>query len=295
MKIVMLGTSGSTPTKSRGLPSVAIVREGKVYLFDCGEGTQMKMMQHGVNISSIKAIFISHIHGDHVIGLAGLVRTLALNNRKDPLIIFVPSGYEGAVKKLITFDKALIKYPITITGVGRGKIYEEEDIEVKAFALNHTVKSIGYVFKEKKKMRFIKEKCNALGIKGEEFSIISKEGCIAKNGKIIKLVEVTYAKEGKKVVYATDTRPCASTVRASMNAELLIHEATFTEKEKRLAVERKHTTAREAALIAKKAEVRMLILTHISARYRNTIPLISEAKKIFYNVKVAKDGMVVEI
>ena len=295
MKVVVLGTSGSTPTKTRGMPSVAVVRNGNVYLFDCGEGTQMRMMQNGVNISSIRAIFISHTHGDHVIGLAGLIRTLALNNRTEPLPIFVPSGYEHVVKNLITFDKALIKYPIIIKGTGRGKVYEEDEIEVRAFPLNHTIRCNGYVFEEKRKRRFIKERCEELGIKGKEYSILSRRGFIIKNGRKISIKDLTYFQEGRKLVYATDTRPCISTIRAARNADILIHEATFTEKEKELAIERKHSTAKEAAIIASKAHAKMLLLVHISARYRSTLPIKNEAKRFFENVVVARDGYLFEL
>ncbi|MGB9732613.1 MAG: ribonuclease Z [Candidatus Micrarchaeia archaeon] len=295
LKVVVLGTSGSTPTKSRSMPSVAIIREGDVYLFDCGEGTQMRMMQNNINISKIKSIFISHTHGDHVIGIAGLVRTLALNNREEPLFIYVPAGFEKVIGNLITFDKAIIKYPIIIKGVSSGKVYVDKEIEVRAFPLNHTIKCYGYSFSERRKRRFIKEKCDALGIKGRDYSILSKRGFIIKNGKRIGIREVTYIQEGRKIVYATDTRPCATTVRASRNADLLIHEATFTEKEKGLARERKHSTAKEAAIVAMKAHAKLLVLTHLSARYRNTLPIKKEAGKLFENVVVARDGYSFEI
>ena len=295
MQVVVLGTSGSTPTKSRGMPSVAIIRDGNVFLFDCGEGTQMKMMQNNINISKIKAIFISHTHGDHVIGLAGLVRTLALNNRVEPLNIYVPAGYEGYLKNLITFDKAIIKYPIIIHGALPGKVYEDDEVEVRAFSLNHTIRCYGYSFAEKSKRRFIKEKCDQLGINGREYSILAKRGFIIKNGKRVSIKNVTYIQHGRKIVYATDTRPCATTIRAARNADILIHEATFTEKEKRLAIERKHSTAKEAALIAKKANAKLLVLTHLSARYRNIMPIRKEAKNFFENVVVAKDGSAFEI
>ncbi len=294
-KVVVLGTSGSTPTKSRGLPSVAVIKDGSIYLFDCGEGTQMKMMQNGVNISKVKAIFISHTHGDHVIGIAGLVRTFALNNRQEPLEIYVPLGYENVISNLITFDKAIIRYPIIIKGVEPGKIFSNDEIEVRAFRLDHTIKCYGYSLYEKSKRRFIKEKCERLGIKGEEYSIISRRGFIIKNGRRISLRDVTYLQEGRKIVYATDTRPCISTIRIARNADLLIHEATFTEEEIELAIERKHSTAKEAALIAKKAHAKMLVLMHISARYRNTLPIKNEAKKFFENTVVAKDGYSFEI
>ncbi|MGC8710643.1 MAG: ribonuclease Z [Candidatus Micrarchaeia archaeon] len=295
IKIIVLGTSGSTPTKTRGMPSVALVREGDVYLFDCGEGTQMRMMQYDVNISRIKAIFITHAHGDHIIGIAGLVRTLALNNRVEPLLIFVPKGYEKVLMSLITFDKAMIRYNIDIRGIGSGIIMKGKGFLVKAFRLKHSIPSYGYVFKEDDKRRFIKEKCGKLGIKNEMYSLLEKTGSIKVKGKSVRIEDVTWLQHGKKIVYATDTRPCANTVKASLGADVLIHEATFAENEKKHALLRKHSTAKEAAGVAKKADAKMLVLMHISARYRSPKQLQEEAEAVFKNTVVAKDGYAIAL
>lgn len=295
IKVTLLGTSGSTPTKARGMPSVAITYNGKIYLFDCGEGTQMKMLAHGINISKVETVFLSHIHGDHVIGIAGLVRTMALNNRQKPLIIHVPKGYEQAIKSLIVFDKAIIKYPITVKGIGQGKVYSGDGFEVEAFRLIHQIPTLGFVFKEKDKNRFMKDKCRALGIKGEMFAQLEKGKQIKVGKHKIKLKDVTTVQKGKVVLYVTDTRPSKLTVKMAKGADILIHEAAYTEKEKALAVERKHSTAQEAAGVAKLAKARMLILTHLSARHRDPDALYNEAKKIFKNVIVGNDGYHTEI
>ena len=288
--ITILGTSGSTPTKSRGMPSVAITYGGTVYLFDCGEGTQMQMLKYGINTSKISHIFISHMHGDHIIGVIGLLRTMALNNREHPLYIYVPSGYEKMMNDFINFDNAMIRYKIEIKGVKPGIIYKDKEINIRAFRINHTVAAYGYVFAENDSRRFIKEKCKRLGIKGEMFSELEKKGSIIINKRKVSIESVTEPHHGKRIVYASDTRPAASTITAAKGAELLIHEATYSEAEGKLAYERKHSTASEAALVAKKAKVKMLVLTHISARYRNTVKLQEEAQKIFSNTIVAKDG-----
>ncbi|HVA82656.1 MAG TPA: ribonuclease Z [Candidatus Aquilonibacter sp.] len=295
IKVTLLGTSGSTPTKARGMPSVAITHNGKIYLFDCGEGTQMKMLQHGINISKIETIFLSHIHGDHVIGIAGLVRTMALNNRQKPLTIHIPKGFESAIKSLIVFDKAIIKYPIIIKGIGSGKVYKGEDFEISAFKLIHQIPTLGFVFRENDKRRFIVEKCKELGIKGTMFAQLEKRKKIKLGKRIIKLESITTLHKGKIVVYATDTRPSKATVSAAKNADILIHEAAYTENEKKLAIERKHSTAQEAAGVAKLAGVKMLILTHLSARHRNPDALYVEAKKLFKYVIVGNDGYTTEV
>ncbi|MDE1762216.1 MAG: ribonuclease Z [Candidatus Micrarchaeota archaeon] len=295
IKVTMLGTSGSTPTKERGMPSVAITYDGRVYLFDCGEGTQMKMLTFGINISRVESIFITHIHGDHVIGLAGLIRTMALNNRERELVIHVPRGQERAIHDLIGFDKAIIRYPIKIKGIGTGKVYQNDGISISAFRLNHQITTYGYLFAEDDKRRFMKEKCKSLGIKGTMFAELLKRKQIKIGKRKVALGSVSTLQKGKRIVYATDTRPTAQTSRAALGASLLVHEASYAAGEKKLAEERKHSTATEAAQIAKRAKISTLVLTHISARYRDTNGMLTEARKIFKNTVVATDGYTVNV
>jgi ribonuclease Z len=278
------------PTKDRNLPSVAIVKEGELMLFDCGEGTQRQAMRYGVNISRLSTIFLTHLHGDHIIGIAGLIRTLALNKRTKPLRIFVPQGEEAAILALIKFDKAIMTYPIEIKGVKTGEVYSGKDFKVTAFRLLHTVPTYGYVFDEPPKTRFKDDKCKALGIKGPVFSELLQKGRITIKGKRIKLEDVSYKIPGKKVVYASDTRPSKVTVAAAKDADLLIHESSYGKELASLAKARKHSTVEEAATVAKDAKVKQLILFHISARYRNTNTILNDATKIFKNTKIAADG-----
>lgn len=293
VKLTFLGTSGSTPTRERSLSAVALEHDGDVLLFDCGEATQMQMMRYRVNISRIKAIFLTHIHGDHVIGIAGLVRTLALNKRTAPLYIFVPKGEQKPVESLIRFDRAMINYPIIIKPVVAGKVYSDDGYQITAFKLRHTVSTYGYSFIQPGRLRFIKQKCKTLGIRGTMFSELQKKGKIKVGNKIIRLKEVTLKVNGKKVIYALDSRPINTTILASKQADLLIHEATYSEKLKHYARQRLHSTAAEAAQVAKSAHAKKLVLTHISARYADTKELLKEAKKVFQNTVVAHDGLVV--
>lgn len=288
--IVFLGTAGSVPTKERSMPSVAVIYDGSILLFDCGEGTQIQMLKYGLNAQRLKAIFISHIHGDHTIGIAGIVRSLAINGRKEALSIFVPRGSERIIRSLIVFDRVTIGYPINIIGVRQGTVYRGRGFSVSAFRLNHTVETYGYAVAEDSKLRFIKERCDRLGIRGTMYSELEKKGIIRINGKGIRLKGITRLQEGRKIVYATDTRPAAGTVRAARGADLLIHEASYKSSEKALAVSRKHSTSEEAAGIARKAKVSKLTITHFSARYRDASQLLSEAKAVFKNTIAASDG-----
>ena len=295
IKTIFLGTGGSTPTKARGLPAIAIEHEGEVFLLDCGEGTQRQAMTFGVNIARIRAIFISHAHGDHILGLAGLVRTMALNQRQKSLQIFVPAGEEKYVNTLLTFDRALIGYPIEVKGIRSGTVYKGDDFTVSAFKLNHMIDTVGYAFKENDRVRFITEKCAKLGIKDRMFRQILDDGYIKIQGKRISLASVTYKVMGKCVVYATDTRPTASTVKAVAGADVLIHESSYTDDLKDMAKERYHSTVAEAAAVAKKARCKSLLLFHLSARYKDTTAVLKEARKIFKNTNVAEDGTTITL
>lgn len=295
MKLVFLGTSGSTPTKDKGLPAVAIEKEGEVFLFDCGEGTQRQAMAFGINISKIKAIFLTHAHGDHILGIAGLVRTLALNKRALPLLIFVPKGEEKYVDTLVRFDRALIGYQIIIKGIGAGEVYKGNDFTVSSFKVKHNIPAVGFVFRVHEKAKFIKDKAQKLGLKGMMFKELMKKGYIDVKGKRVKLKDVTFKVPGKTIVYATDTRPVQNTVTAAKNADILIHETSYSNENADLAKERFHCTSAEAANIAKASRCKKLILFHISARYKDPAKLLKEARQIFKNTEIAKDGMKIQL
>lgn len=291
IEITILGSSGSSPAKGRNMPAVALKRDGDVFLFDCGEGTQMQMIKYGINAYRIRAIFISHSHGDHIIGIAGLVRTLAMSNRERNLDIFVPEGQESIIKTLVLFDKAIINYKINVIGIGKGLAYVGKDFKISSFRLNHTVDSLGYIFEENARRNFKKDKCADLGITGKMFSVLENKGKIKIGNKTAYVEDLVDEKPGRKVAYAVDTRPCAETVKASKEADVLIHESSYTNEFRKLALERKHSTALEAATIAKKARVKKLVLTHISTRFKTAKPLIDEARKVFDNTIAAEDGM----
>ncbi|MCL4379647.1 MAG: ribonuclease Z [Candidatus Marsarchaeota archaeon] len=295
INITFLGTAGSTPTKERGLPSVAMEYDGNVYIFDCGEGAQRQLMVYGISPYRIKAIFITHMHGDHVIGVAGLVRTLALNRRTDPLYIYVPRGEESKVTPLLTFDRAMMGYEVKVVGVKSGEVLKGRGFSVSAFRLRHSIPTYGYVFKENDRYKFDKEKCRRLGIKGEVHSKLLAKGSVKIGNRTVRLKDVAVEVPGRKVVYAADTRPVSATVEASRSADIVIHEATYTNELKKFAKERLHSTAAECAEIAKDAKAKRLIIFHISARYKRPDELLKEARAVFKNTDAAYDGMRITI
>ncbi len=293
--ITFLGTSGSAPTKQRGLSSVALEHNGNIMLFDCGEGTQRQMLTFGVNISKIKYIFITHMHADHVLGIAGLLRTMSLYHRTEPINIYFPDGYIEGMQSLLKFDNALIGFKIILHGIKAGTLVKENDFTVSAFKLNHSVKCYGYVFKESDKHRFMTKKCQSLGIKGKMFTEIRNKGHITISGERVYLKDVTTIEQGKKFVYATDTRPMASTAKAAINSDIFVHETTYTSDMSKQARERKHSTSEEAANLASKANAKKLILYHFSTRYKDTSLLLEEARSIFKNSYASYDGMKINV
>lgn len=286
LEITVLGCSSAMPTVERSLSSIAIRKDGDIFLFDCGEGSQRQMMRFGVSYMKIRAIFITHLHLDHFLGVFGLLETLRLNGRKEPLTIYAPPGSKG-----VFGTKEFLK----IVELSDGFSEDFGTFTVSAFKVSHKGDCFGFCLEEKEKLRFFEDKAKSLGIKGPLFSKIEKEGSLKLNGKLIKLKDVTYAKPGKKLVFSGDTIPCAPLLKAAKNADLLIHEATFGEDKKEEAKETSHSTAQQAATTAKKAKAKRLLLTHFSGRYADTSILVSEAKAIFAGTSAAQDGTKLEI
>ena len=277
MEITFLGTSAGVPSKERGMPSIA-VRAKELFLFDCGEGTQRQMMKFKVPYGSIQAIFLSHLHLDHVLGIYGLIETyrLLLPHRK--LIIFAPKGFESKSSN------------VEIQSIKPGKLYENNEYEIHAFEVKHKGECYGFKLIEKDKIKCYEKKAHSLGLKGAMFKEIQKKGSITINNKKVKLKDITWVKKGKSIVYTGDTAPCNEIIKASKHADLLIHESSFLSDYQENAKEAKHTTVEDAAKSAKRSKVTKLILTHISQRYKDSNLLEKEAKKIFKNTTIAKDG-----
>ncbi|ADC66551.1 ribonuclease Z [Ferroglobus placidus DSM 10642] len=297
LKVTFLGTSGTVPSVDRNTSSILLNYSGCKILFDCGEGTQRQMMKAKTGFN-IEAIFITHLHTDHFIGVFGLLETMSLNSREKPLSIYTPNS--KFLRKLFReFGYHNLGFPVRVVGLRDGDFVRFENFKVLAFKTDHIVESLGYAFVEdERRGKFNVEKARELGIPpGPLYSKLARGEAIEFGEKIITPDMVLGEKRpGWKVVYTGDTAPVEKLVEIAKNADLLIHDAAFTSELDDWAKETKHSTARDAAEIAKKANVKKLVLTHISARYsKEPEKLLEEAKKIFENVVVAEDFMEIEL
>lgn len=300
LRITFLGTGGSTPTPNRNPSAIAVNMEGDLMLFDCGEGTQRQMMRAKTGMA-IDSIFITHFHADHVLGIPGLLQTMALQGRKKPLEIYGPKHVDEFLYHLLSLGYVGRNFEVKAIELRHGDVVRRAKYEIRAIKTLHNVTSIGYVLEEDMRPgRFNREKAIELGIKpGPLFSKLQSGHSISVNGKEIRPEQVLGPpRPGRKVVYTSDTRPCESVIEASKDADLLIHDGTLSEEMKEYAIDCMHSTALEAAEVAKKASVRKLILTHISARYSDlegARKLEEEARSVFENTEVARDLMTVEV
>jgi ribonuclease Z len=280
-RVTILGSGASIPSVKRGLSAISIKQRG-VYLFDCGEGTQRQMMKYKVGYGNVKAVFISHLHTDHFLGLVGLIETFRLTGRTEPLLIFGPEGTKGMFRE----DPF-----IRVEEISDGFTFKTADFTVSAIRNNHSRNSFGFLIEQNKRRKFDEKKANALGIRGRLFSDIEKNGELVIKGKTIALDDISALVSGKKIVYSGDTMPCGGIEEASKDADLLIHEGTFRSNEKEDALEKKHSTIGEAAQLAKNANAKKLIITHISTRYTDVKELEKEARGVFRESYIAQDGM----
>jgi len=299
LEVIFLGTGGSIPTPKRALSAVAIRRKNELLLFDCGEGTQRQMIQAGVGFNRKTKIFITHMHGDHVLGLPGLLQTMSLLDRTKDLEIYGPKGIRDFVDTIGRTVRFSLTFPVHVSEVESGLIFEDKEYGVYAVQSNHIEPSLAYAFIEKMRPgRFKTEKAQELGVpEGPLWSKIQLGNSVQlPDGSTIEPEMVLgHPRSGRKIVYTGDTGTSEDIADLAENADLLIHEATFEDELRERAIEDGHSTPSMAAQTAKKARVNWLVLTHISARYKDTGLLLEQAKKIFSNTKVAEDFMRLEL
>ncbi|PIT84002.1 ribonuclease [Candidatus Micrarchaeota archaeon CG10_big_fil_rev_8_21_14_0_10_45_29] len=294
MDITVLGSSASAPTPQRSLPSIAVQINGDIILLDCGEGAQRQMMLHGASYAKVKAALISHLHLDHFLGLFGLGETLRLSGRVEPIKVFGPPGTR---KFLYSFGHREIfdVHEITKADCSKKKpLHIMQNHQIFCFPASHgkRTNAFGYIIAENARLRFHEKKAKSLGLAGPLFSQIQKKGKLKIGKRIIRLKDITYLQKGLRLAYSGDSLPCAATTTAAKNADLLIHDCTFDDSRADLAKEKFHTTASQAAKIAKIAKAKSLLLTHIGGKYsKDASILLEQAKKIFPNSQIAQDGM----
>ncbi len=297
MELVFLGTSSAIPTSHRNHSAVALKAFGEIFLFDCGEGTQLQMSKAKISPMKINNIFITHFHGDHILGLPGIIQSMAFRGRKNPLHIFGPKGLVEIINIIRNFGYFSLTFEIYMHEIDDGIILEEGNYRINCSKMNHTVLNFAYGIYEKRRPKFIREKAIALGVSpGPDFGKL-QQGISVKVGDIVIQPEQVLGEErkGRKIVYSGDTTPSEGMVEFAKDADLLIHESTFEGICGDKAYEMGHSTSVQAAEIAKKANVKRLILTHVSTRYKKSDILETEAKEIFKNSTVAEDFMQIEV
>lgn len=300
IRVVFLGTSGSVPTLKRGLPAVMVQCPREQWMFDCGEGAQRQMMQAKVSFHKKMKVFISHLHGDHVLGLPGVLQTMALMDRKEPVMVYGPVGLRDflvCAKETLKFG---LTFPLEISEIlSEGVVCDEEEYMVGAVKSNHVFDSYAYVFLEKPRPgKFYPQKAKALGVvEGELYSKL-QHGKPVKlaDGRVVKPDEVMGpVRAGRKIVYTGDTRPFDRFAEFAKDADLVVHDCTFDDSLSEKAAVDGHSTPSQAAGQAKAAGAKRLVLTHISARYPDASLLLEQAKKIFANSVLAEDFLEFEL
>ena len=296
-EIVPLGTASAIPTKERHLAATALWRKGRLLLFDCGEGTQMRLLEGGLNRARLDALFITHHHGDHFYGTMGVISTLALLHREEPLVVVGPAGTEDAVRAMPGLANDWLPYEVAYRELPEDfapqTVYETDEFTVTARPVEHRVPCMGFRFEEKPRPGHLDaEKARALGATDHQHLRALKRGErveLEDGGTVTPDEVVGPERPGVSFAYVMDTRPCAAGRRLAEGADLLYHEATFGEDQSARAAETGHATARQAAALAKEAGARRLLLGHFSARYDTPAPLVEEAQAVFPNTAAAEE------
>ncbi len=299
MEITFLGTSSAVHSNERNHPSIALKAFGETILFDCGEATQKQMISSNISPMKISKIFLTHYHGDHILGLPGLLQSMSLNGRETGLTIYGPKGLDKVKNAIYSLGYCAIEYPVEFIEIDSGIVEDNEKYFIQAERVKHNVPTLAYSIEEKKKPRFLREKAIELGVPvGPDFGRLHNGEEVEVNGKIIKPEQVLgEPRKGIKITYSGDTKPCEEMIMLARDSTLLIHESTFVEEDKVNAEEHAHSTSVDAAYIARESNSKKLILTHISTRYTKEYEekMLMEAQEIFENTEMAYDLLEMEV
>lgn len=295
-ELVVLGTSSQVPTRYRNHNGYLLRWDDEGLLFDPGEGTQRQMIFADVTATSITRVLITHFHGDHCLGFAGITQRLSLDRVPHPIHVYFPASgavfYDRLRKASIYHATAtLVAHPIQSDGV----IHEDEKLRLEARRLEHNVDTYGYRLQEKDRRTMLPEALEAAGVRGRAIGQLQRSGSIEVDGRVVRLEDVSVPKLGQSVAFIMDTRPCAAAVELARGVDVLICESTYLASERKEAHDHGHMTATDAATIAREAGAKRLVLTHFSQRYPSTEPFVQEALAVHPDVVAAKDLRRVEI
>ncbi len=292
VKIVFLGTGGSVPKPGKGLPSVAIHIDNIMNLFDCGEGTQKQLMKSSISFMDVNNIFITHFHGDHFFGLPGLLNTLSFSGRKNDLNIFGPEGATNFIKKAYNLGYGNINYNINAYELEPDKTYDFDKFYIKTLKNDHPVPTLSYSLEEKDLMKIDRNIVDKIKFPVNKLEELRNKGSLKINNVEYKIEDLALGiKKGRKIVYTGDTRPMESMKTFAKNADVLIHDTTMDSSMEPLVNEYGHTSSRQAAEIAKAANVKRLFLYHYSSRYNDLNVLLNDAKSVFNESYLSKELM----
>ena len=291
LDLVFLGTSASAPTAARGTAATLIRRGGDRLLVDCGEGTQRQLLRSDVGLVDLEHVFLTHLHADHVLGLPGMLKTFGLRGREVPITVYGPRGTRALLGALgVVVGR--VAYPLEVVELGAGESVALQDYRIETFAVAHRTTAVGYALREDERPgRFDVSAADALGVPSGPLrgALQRGEAITLPDGRVVRPADVLGApRRGRTVVLTGDTAPAASVVEAAAGADVLVHEATFLADERARAKETGHSTAAEAALVAREADVGLLALTHLSARYPPS-DVAAEARQLFPRTVVPRD------
>jgi ribonuclease Z len=293
VRVTFLGTAGSWPTKDRSASAIAVDLERELVLLDCGEGTQRQFFQSSASFMRVRRVFLTHFHGDHFLGLPGLIQSMCLNHRSEPLDIYGPPDAKEMVDRALSMGYFTRRFPIDIHPLAPGESVELDGYTVRTSRAEHPVPSVAYRIEEAtRRGKFDAERARALGIRGADFRTLEAGNSVRVADRLVHPSDVMgEPRAGRSLVYSGDTGPSEDVRRLAHRATVLIHEATVAQEIEAEANEWGHSSARQAAELARAAEAKALFLTHFSSRYKELEPLENEARVIFPGSRAARDLM----
>ena len=300
LRLTFLGTSAAQPTIHRNLSGIAVKADADLLLFDCGEGSQRQMIRFGTGFG-VDAVFFTHFHADHYLGIIGFLRTLGMMGRETPLVLHGPAPAKRLLQQAVFLGVEALSFPVEIVELRDGDLVKRNGYSIRAVGVDHRINALGYVIQEEDRPgRFDVATARKLGVpEGPLFGKLQRgETVTLPDGQEVRPDQVLGpSRAGRRLVISGDTRPCPALTAAAKEADLLVHEATFSDDEQARALETRHSTAREAGRVARQASAKRLVLTHLSSRHDiDPAPLLTQAREEFTGpCEIAYDGLTVEL